>query len=150
MAYLNELIARFQELNFELLVERVVENTEEGIADRQREQLLHGETSTGAPIGTYRSPGYAQAKHTMNPLPGLGYVDLRKTGAFYRGIYAAVVGDELIIDSSDGKTPDLIAKYGEDIFGLNGEFRRRYVSDELKPALFKQIQAVTGLPFGTR
>ena len=46
------------------------------------------------------------------------WVTLFSTGAFQEAMFTRVEGDRLVTGSTDSKTEDLTAKYGESIFGL--------------------------------
>lgn len=141
-----DLLKKLEAFDVENVVERIFESTEEELVEAQRQQMLHGENRDGEKIGVYRSPTYADAKEKHNPLAG-GYVDLRVTEAFYRGIYASVVGEELLISSFDEKADDLEDKYGEEIFGLNENYRVDFVVQELQPLFQQEVERALGLTF---
>ncbi len=80
----------------------------------------------GEKIGKYRSSKYARVKNEMNPLAGLGNVDLKLTGAFHAGIKVTVNAETFTTESIDKKGPDLKAKYGE-VFGLDEDHTKGYI-----------------------
>jgi hypothetical protein len=67
---------------------------------------------------------------------------LNYSGAFYDGFYLTVDKDNLILtfNSNDRKTPDLIGKYGKNIFGLNYDNQQKLNYEIIKPELDKYIR----------
>lgn len=124
----------------------VIAETQNEIADLQREQLMSGETKTSQKIKPkYRNPYYAKKKADRNPLAGYGTPDLKNTGEFHAGIFVKLVGDEAYeITSKDSKTSDLVAKYGPEIFGMNNESKTEYNTKTMQPMLVGRIKAKTG------
>jgi hypothetical protein len=76
----------------------------------------------------------------MNPLPPFRVPDLHLTGAFYGGMKLDVSGDSFTITSTDGKTPELVEKYGEDIFGLSEEGAQLVKEEITMPAMRKKAR----------
>jgi hypothetical protein len=136
---------KIKSVNVGEVIESSMEDAAPLIADRQKDQMRDGVNQKGAKIGRYRNPAYARKKNAMNPLPGFGVPDLLLTGAFYKGIYADVRGDKLILDSTDGKTPKLAKQYGEEIFGLNRSTKAEFIREDLRPVFMKRIKKATGL-----
>ena len=64
------------------------------LAELQTEQMLTGHNARGDKIGWYLDKDYAILKHSMNPEPGQGYVDLKLTGDFYEGVFAEIDMDD--------------------------------------------------------
>lgn len=139
-----ELYNRIKKVNHTEAIEDTMEEASPVIRQKQRNQMHSGLNREGKPIGKYRSPAYAKKKNALNPIPGLGVPDLKLTGEFYKGIYSEVRGDKIIIDSTDGKTPALANRFGEEIFGLNKESKAEAVK-EIKPVLIKNMKKATGL-----
>jgi hypothetical protein len=106
-----------------------------------------GLNAHGEPLGQYQNEVYAEMKHSMNPLPGFGVPDLRLTGAFYRATSVTVSGQSVITNSSDSKSAELQAKYGKEIFGLNGVYKREYLNESLGPVFRSSITSIIGLKF---
>lgn len=146
MATALDLLKKLEAFDLEETIEKCFELTEDDIADTQREQMLHGENSQGEDIGYYRNSAYAELKERLNPLAG-GTVDLKITGDFHKGIYATVIGEELVISSFDEKTDDLEQKYGDEIFGINDNYRTDYIDQELRPAFEQAVERELGLKF---
>lgn len=110
----------------------------------QQEQLKHGLRADGKMIGKYRSKVYAAKKHAMNPLPGLGNMDWKLTGALHKDLFIDVREDIYIMDSADSKTGSLIERFG-DPFGLSEESIETLISSELDDVFMGRMQKVTGL-----
>ena len=81
-----------------------------------REQMMEGVTAQERPIAPAYSP-YTQRLKRLAGQPS-DRVTLFSTGAFQEGMFTKVEGDRLVTGSTDSKTDDLTAKYGESIFGL--------------------------------
>lgn len=135
---------KVESLNVETVSEEAVSATSENISEENKKQLFEGFDKEQQKLSEYRNPVYAEVKNRMNPLPGFGNPDLKKTGAFYQGIQVRVEGAVIRTDSSDPKNDALVKKYG-DIFGLGGKFKAEYISKFLRPAFFKQLEQATGL-----
>lgn len=117
---------------------KIVEHSKNQALDLNTKQLFEGRDSQGQSLGGYKSQSYAQFKRTLNPA---GVVDLKLTGSFYSGFFAKTDKFPVLFDSTDEKTSELKAKYGDEIFGLDQnnleEFRQ-----EIKPevqTLFREI-----------
>lgn len=111
-------------------VERVIENLnklvldsamelKETIADLNVKQLEQGKRSDGEDIEPeYASLEYAKGKKAIGAIPPQGTPDLKVTGEFHSGFYAAKKSDEYIYTwSTDSKANKLNAKYAK-IYGL--------------------------------
>ena len=92
-----------------------------------REQMMSGITAEEKPI----SPAYSPYTQRLKRLAGqpTDRVTLFSTGAFQEAMFTRVEGDRLVTGSTDSKTEDLTAKYGDSIFGLTddnaGKLRNR-------------------------
>lgn len=152
MGYINQLLTKLSALNIDSVAESIMVQTEQSLEEIQREQMLHGINSAGNPIGLYKQDEYARYKQQLNPLPGYGIVDLKRTGKFYAGISVYISGDDIVIESTDEKSQTLEEKYNDDegsIFGISDEFKKRYVSDSLYPEFKTEIENRIGLRFST-
>lgn len=146
MATIGSMKRRFEKLDTDKIIDTVMQDSQEMIADKNAEQMHTGERKDGDTIRPeYRSPAYAELKHGQNPLPGEGIPDLRLTGAFYAGIYVKVVGDKIIYGSTDEKADKLEKKYGKAIWGLNIPFKAEVMQEKIRPGIKKGIFEGTGL-----
>lgn len=126
----------------------VVVATKEEMAKLNVEQLAEGQDSEGKKLSPkYRNRSYARKKNQMNLTPGFGNPDLILTGAFTEKLSVAVSGQSFSFSSGDSKRPDLVSKYGDNIFGLN-EKQQQYYNEEVFLPEFQEIITVkTGLEF---
>lgn len=99
----------------------IVENQEE-ILDLNVAQLRVGKDSFGEFLYEYASEEYAQMKQAMGSQAPFGKPDLILEGDFTEGfVLKYESGGQFTITSTDDKTADLVAKYGDEIFGLTDE-----------------------------
>jgi hypothetical protein len=115
---INDLYLNAKAIDLADIFSDVIAKNEQHLINLNHNQLQFGLDSEGNYLREYQSPAYALEKQSMNPKAGLGNPDLYYTGAFYRGWSILITNSEFLFDSSDSKTSDLIAKYGENIFGL--------------------------------
>lgn len=138
MKTVNTLLQQFRGINVtEVIVDALV-LSEQDYADRQRQQMLSGLNADGDKIGVYRDPKYKAKKFRMNPIPGLGFVDLKLHGGFYDGIFAITDNDGLRVGSTDFKSKMLEDKYGN-IFTLAPVNKSAFIQLKLAPLTFQII-----------
>jgi hypothetical protein len=117
----------------------------------QKSQMQTGINQAGKRIGRYKSMKYARTKAKFNPLGGTppDNVDLKFTGAFYRGIKMKVDGIIYSVTSTDSKADHLESKYSKNgsIFGLNDENATTFAQDKVLPIFQAAIEKATGLKF---
>lgn len=114
--------------------------------DLNRSQMMEGKRSSGGEIRPkYRSSTYAAQKEYMNPLPGYGNPDLKLTGSFHKLMKSELSGEDILVDSSDSKTGDLLAKYGADVFGLTEQNKDKFATEIVYPDLIQSLEDKTGL-----
>lgn len=136
---IGTLMSKLGKLDVEVLCINALENNEGLLIELQQKQMLYGKNANNEEIGYYRSPFYEELKNRMNPL-AQRRVDLKYTGAFHNGI-TVIAGKEIIFDSKDNKTLDLVEKYSEDIFGLNTETIGEN-TNEFQEILYKEFKKV--------
>ncbi len=121
----------------------------EGIINRNKSEIIElntqnqlyskGEDSLGLNLKPY-----AYFTIQIKQLLGQPYdrTTLNYSGSFYKGFYLKVDKDNLVLtfDSSDTKTPDLIGKYGRNIFGLNYDNQQKLNYEIILPELEKYIK----------
>lgn len=129
-----DMAQRLKALDISQVAEVATDITSPAISQLNREQLEEGFDSNGERLNKYRNPIYARKKAAMNPKPGLGNPDLKLTGSFYRGIRADVEDGQIHVYSTDSKDPELVEKYGSDIYGLGTEKGNEYIKDHLQPS----------------
>lgn len=121
---------------------RILADMEGTFTDWQRDRLFHGFYANGEPI----VPPYTYSTIRIKASKGqeTDRVTLLDTGAFYSGIFAKVEGEELVIDSTDGKSGDLKEKYGDDIFGLLKEEKAESM-EMTSDAMCRYVKNIVGL-----
>ena len=138
------MLNRFESFDRVTTTAQIMKEDEQAVVELNRQQLLHGFKSDGDLVGEYRSPAYALMKERMNPLAGLGLVDLRLTGDFFRGFQLAIDSTEYAIFSTDWKTNKLMDKYSEDIFGLTRDSQFELWSKIVRDKFVEQLAQQTG------
>jgi hypothetical protein len=143
---LLKLIDNFKKLSVEQVAEESFTEVKEHAIDEQKAQMLEGKSSEGEIIGRYRNKSYAIIKHELNPLAGLGNVDLRLFGNYSKGITLTIESGKATFNSTDEKAGKLAEKYGEDlIYGLNIDHKSKFIREFLKPVFIKNIRNKVGL-----
>jgi hypothetical protein len=146
MGQLLNLIEKLKTLNVDAVASDAMTRCTVPLADLQRDQLKKGQSSTGGLIGRYKSKSYALKKNLINPLPGLGNVDLILTKDYSKGIKATVDGGKVVVTSGDQKAQHLEKRYGADvIYGLNMEERREFVNGFYRREFLRSIKQVIRL-----
>jgi len=121
--------------------EGIINRNKAEIIDLNRQAQLYakGEDSLGLDLKFY-----AFFTVQIKQLLGQPYdrTTLNYSGDFYDGFYLTVDKDNLILtfNSNDRKTPDLIGKYGKNIFGLNYYNQQKLNYEIIKPELDKYIR----------
>lgn len=133
---------------FEILqeVRETIEETAETIADFNRRQLFAGKRSTGTDI----KPEYAPLTVLIKDQKGqpTDRVTLKDTGEFYEEIAVDVNSETFELISTNEKTEDLKAKYGNRILGLSVDSKSEYVAYTFYPTLRDRITKKLGFKFG--
>jgi hypothetical protein len=124
--------------NAEVIAKESFDETKERFIDLNKDQLLHGEKSTGESLGLYKNRSYAIEKNRLNPLPGLGLKDYKLKGSYYAGITLTIEGGKIVMTSKDPKSK-WIEKNDDKRFGLNEVNREIYVNQSLRPVIIKKI-----------
>lgn len=140
---INQLIYNTDSLNVNEAVENAFIDISKNLIDAQKDQLIHGQLSTGKKTGLYKLKAYEIKKHAMNPLAGLGHKDYKLTGDFQRGIFVDVRATELVFGSLDIKTESILSSKhndGDNIMGLNKESVAK-VEPALQAAAVENIKA---------
>lgn len=139
MASLLQIKERISTLNIRTIAETSIEETKQDIIDRQKEQMRYGLNAKGQKIGKYKNDAYARKKNAMNPLAGMGNVDLKLEGNFTGALKVDVGPDVYKTYSTDSKAEALTEKYGPDIVGLDPDHKKGYVND-LRPVFMKHVR----------
>ena len=140
MATIADIRKRFNALDLIEEAGAAIDQTRDQLIEKQKDQLLHGFNSKGERIGKYKSAKYARVKNQMNPLAGLGNVDLKVKGDYHGGLFVDVRTDSYVVESGDEKSGDLEKKYGKKTLGLNKDSLEEYVPNDLQPVFIKNIR----------
>lgn len=142
MATLEQQIEKMKKLNIREQLENAFIDTQDDLTRAQRDQMLHGLDKFGDKIGKYKNKAYAAKKFAMNQKAGLGYKDLKLEGDFHREIIVDVRTNWIYFSSADEKLGDILAREGENIFGLSPKYAECYSQQWLETAANKRIQNV--------
>lgn len=142
MLTIKGLYNRVKELNIDEVIDKAFDGTTEDLAEINSQRMLDGVKSDGSvmPDYSYRSV----VVFGKEPGP----IILKDTGAFQQSIIVKRNGNIITTKSTDSKNDLLVNEYGEEIFGTGGNYKKEYLKESLRPALNKEIKAITGLKFG--
>lgn len=152
MSTAAELLDALRSLDVEQTARKAISDNAEHYVLLNQGQMFEGK-GKDRNIGTYRNfrmkdgRQYRDFKAAKNPLPGVGNVDLKLTGAFYRGMKMEVRGDSIEMDSTDSKAPGLLEKYGGQIYGLNAKNQPTFNEVAFLTTFQEEITRQTGLKF---
>lgn len=137
MSLLQNTIKKLQKIkeSQDAIIREAVLRTKDEIEAVQANQMQEGRNADGEAIGVLRNPAYARRKKASGGRAPLGMVDLKNTGAFQKGIVAQPIVGGLSITSRDKKTPDLVEKYGDEIFGFDAQS-----VENVRPVLMAAMQ----------
>ncbi len=139
MTTINTIRARIAALKINVESRAAIEQTKATVEDLNRERLLQGRLSDGAPLPPYSITSIKVFGYPPGPWK------LKNTGAFHLGINTKVFPKSFVTSSTDPKTEMLKRKVtakgldGEDIFGLDAEGRKEYVK-ELRPVFVNRVR----------
>ena len=139
MGSINDLLKRLQAVNIPREAEEALIDSSQELVNAQKDQLLRGIRKDGKLIGKYKNKAYAAKKAALNPLAGLGNVDLKLTGQLYKDVFVDVRSDVFVLDSADIKTGGLIKKYG-DPFGLTPQSRETVIKEKLRKVYTDRVK----------
>jgi len=135
---IDRLIENLESVDFHEAVKEAISVTRENLKDEQIDQLKHGINGSGIRIGKYKNAKYSQYKHILNPLAGLGNVDLILNHDFSNAIQAYPGSSTVVFTSADVKFKYLTAKYGN-ILGIAGDNKTEYIEMYMAPQATQNI-----------
>lgn len=141
MSTIHSMHRRLKAFDVEKAAKEAIESVADNIADLNAQQMYAGKRADGSDI----TPEYSDYTIELKKEKGqvADRVTLKDTGAFYAGINVRVEGSNVVIDSFDDKTEDIIDKYASkksNIFGLNSQFHSDLNSEFLQPAFSKLVE----------
>lgn len=111
--------------------EKTVEENAERVVEANRSALFLGYDSNEKEIASYKP--YAESTKSIKKAQGKNpnIVNLNDKGNFYADFYVQEKGNdfEYFLTSTDEKTPELITKYGQDIFGIKNDTKIEILKD---------------------
>jgi DNA-binding sugar fermentation-stimulating protein len=119
---------------------KAVEKCEPIMIELNRANMMQGFNIDGSEIGGYASYVYEQMKSRMNAKAG-GRVDLFLDGGYQGSMFVEIKGNIFKIKSEDVKYNDLIAKYGDDHFGIPKKDSKLF-AQVLKSELIKILKQI--------
>ena len=151
MATLDEIQDCFENIDIGEVAKMSIMDTKEEFLRLQKEQLWNGINSKGENI----TPPYTEMTIEIKERKGQPSerVTLNDTGDYYEGMYLDIVDNELVVMNHDaeGVVPSveksvsvdstmpvslqLLAKYGDDVLGLDEVSQQQYVDNALIDAM---------------
>lgn len=145
MNYLSEISSKLKsvQLSIDGVIEAEMFNNEEQIKKWIRERWLLGLDVNGDAIGIYSKSDYgaeyAFFKNKINPLAGLGNVDLTYSGLMGKSIQIKGFSKaEFEVFSTVSYYDDIVQKYGEVNFNIT-EAEKNKLTDIIFMVIFKEI-----------
>lgn len=135
------LLKKVESMDTSAVIDTAFDKTLSDLEDINRERMLDGVRSDGSIM-----PNYSKVSVEVFGYPP-GPIKLKDTGAFQEAIKVVRSGNVLSTDSTDQKSGMLQGRYGKKIFGTGGSYKKQYLDENLRPALHREITAVTGLKF---
>ena len=157
MARISDIQNRLKSINISDISVESIDETKDVFLEINKEQLLAGKTKKGVDITPsyiddpyFKTPGAAQRysawkdKITPSDIRTPGTPNLYINGTFHESISINVSGPIINISASF-KGNEIENKYTSDIFGLGGDFKTKYVSEDLIPVFLRKVRQATGL-----
>jgi hypothetical protein len=133
------MIGKLLNIDIRAIVANQIQANGNYIEDLNRDQLEHGQLSDGSDIKPFYKKGTVVARKKKGLQTAV--VDLKDEEKFYKGIRTKPVANgDTELDSADPKTPYLVKRYSDRIFGLTVPSTEQ-LQDRLKPFIqddFKQ------------
>lgn len=158
MANVDEMIERFDNLDFGGIVEGIASIQEERFREMQQLQLVQGKDRNGDWLPKYTDDmeyfkdveaaiQYRDWKADISPDASKpkDVMDFWINGDFNSSIRAEIKNGNIDILSSDSIAPDILRKTGGKAFGLSPESIDRLWRDYIRPELLNIIKEQTGI-----
>ena len=160
MATTKQLLDRVKALDTDKVINEALDETMDAIEGINRERMLDGVKADGKMM-----PHYSKKSVEVYGKPD-GPIKLFDEGKFQAGLVSKRDGNNIHTASTDTtlietylpdtgeflsmpKNQFLVENYGENIYGLGqGEYKKKYQDEHLRPSMNKKITAATGLKFG--
>jgi hypothetical protein len=146
MTTVTELLKTLEKVDPQAIAVKVFNKNKKFFIMLNQGQLLKGKRRTGAKVGTYKSGEYARwKKETVSAVAGFGNVDVKVTGAFYKGLNPFIEGEDVSMESTDQKAPDLEQRYSEEMYGLDDKNIKLFREVAFRPDYLAEFCEQTGL-----
>lgn len=150
MATIKGFLTKWQTIQIEPQIVKIIQSDAREIIQLNQDQLYKQSVdSVGIRLPKYKSKVYSAEKVFKNPQLPFGSPDLKLSGDFYRGFNLSVGYTGIFtLDSSDSKTGSLEGRYGNKIFGLTPESKKKYALGTFKKSLNSYLSKKTGINIG--
>lgn len=149
MASIDEMIAKFEKINFNDILDDSVMETSEDLLNHNRTQLLFGESVQGDILGRYKWKEYADFKfeHSSQYHAPYGTYNFNLHGDFQNAMYVRPLLTEFEVGSKDSKTQKLegLAGGGSRVFGLNKENLSDYARNKVLQVYQRRLRKQLGI-----
>lgn len=147
MGGLINLLTKLKALDVHATSLEALRQTKDALNELNREQLFDGLDRYGHDITLDGSPDYSPLTIEIKESKGqvTDRIILRDEGNFWREIKTDVTDKKVITQSTDPKTKKILERTGPTVMGVGGEFKFRYINQNLRPALFSLLRKQTGL-----
>lgn len=137
---IGEFRKKFRQVDLSDVLNRCLVETSDILLDLVKSQLEVGKTSIGFITPQLKNESYARQKQSEGSRAPFGIPDLKKTGAFYRYMKVYFGKDAVRIRSTNKKAPDILRKYGKEIYELNQDNFEYYINEIIEPLMIKKIE----------
>lgn len=149
MASLEEMISKFEKLNFNDILDDSVIETSEDLLNHNKMQLLSGQSVQGDTLGRYKWKEYADFKfeHSSQYHAPYGTYNFDLYGDFQDAMYVRPLLTQIEVGSKDSKTKRLesLAGGGGRVFGLSKEDLQDYARNKFMPVYQRRLRKQLGL-----
>ncbi len=152
--------SRLKKMNTNNIIDETMKENLDALEAKNRDQLLAGKNRSGDDIfPTYlqdpyfKTPQAAQRysdwKDKITPGHGRksGVPNLYITGQYHKSRNISISGDVIHYEATF-LGPEIDKKYGSQVAGLGGDFKKEFISETLRPTLNKKITNAIGVKFG--
>lgn len=149
MASIDEMIKKFEKINFNDILDDSVMETSEDLLNHNRMQLLFGESVQSDVLGRYKRKEYADFKfeHSSQYHAPYGTYNFDLYGYFQNAMYVRPLITQIEVGSKDSKTDYLesLARGGGRVFGLNKENLPDYARNKVLPVYQRRLRKQLGI-----
>lgn len=143
MATIKALYDKVSAFDSDTAIDQAFNECSDEFVKLNQDQLFAGLRRDGSEI----EPPYANLTVAIKTEKGqpTDRVTLKDEGNYYAGLYARASGDRIEEGSTDSKSASLTEKYGDEITGLGGEYKKEFQDTAFKPAFSRKVFAAIGI-----